>query len=128
MHGRAEDGPGVNVLDEYFDDIGSIQLLTAQEEVILGRRIRAGLDATEELASDPYIELQRLASAGAAAKRELILANLRLVVHWAKPYSIRTGVDLLDLVQDGSLGLIRAAEKFDHTLGYKFCMSNTTSR
>jgi RNA polymerase primary sigma factor len=126
FEGRPLRAPGesdayVDALGEYFDDISSVSLLTAEEEVVLGRRIRLGAEAAQRLgegADDP--RLVKLVETGEEAKNELVLSNLRLVVHWAKPYAAVTGMDLLDLVQEGSFGLLRAVEKFDYTLGYKF--------
>lgn len=85
----------------YLREIGRIQLLTADEEIELARKIvKGGKD-------------------GANAKRKLVQANLRLVVSIAKKY-VGRGMLFLDLIQEGNLGLIRAAEKFDHERGYKF--------
>jgi len=82
----------------YLREIGKVKLLTAEQEVSLGRRIERG---------------------DKAAKRQLVEANLRLVVSIARRYTGR-GMSLLDLVQQGNLGLIRAAEKFDYRRGFKF--------
>ena len=85
----------------YLREIGRIKLLTADEEIELAKKILYGGDA------------------GALAKRKLVQANLRLVVSIAKKY-VGRGMLFLDLIQEGNLGLIRAAEKFDHERGYKF--------
>ena len=85
----------------YLREIGRIQLLTAEEEIELARKIIKG------------------GQAGQIAKRKLVQANLRLVVSIAKKY-VGRGMLFLDLIQEGNLGLIRAAEKFDHERGYKF--------
>jgi RNA polymerase primary sigma factor len=85
----------------YLREIGSISLLTAAQEIELARRIAAG------------------GSDGEIAKRHLVRSNLRLVVSIAKKY-VGRGLQLLDLIQEGNLGLIRAAEKFDHERGYRF--------
>jgi RNA polymerase primary sigma factor len=85
----------------YLREIGRIPLLTAQEEIDLARKIAAG------------------GPEGMKAKRKLVQANLRLVVSIAKKY-VGRGMLFLDLIQEGNLGLIRAAEKFDHERGYKF--------
>ncbi len=85
----------------YLREIGRIKLLTADEEIDLARKILTG------------------GNAGAIAKRKLVQANLRLVVSIAKKY-VGRGMLFLDLIQEGNLGLIRAAEKFDHERGYKF--------
>ena len=95
---------GVSVDDPvrmYLREIGRIKLLTADEEIDLARKIVAG------------------GNSGAIAKRKLVQANLRLVVSIAKKY-VGRGMLFLDLIQEGNLGLIRAAEKFDHERGYKF--------
>jgi RNA polymerase primary sigma factor len=103
-------------------------LLTAEQEVELAKRIEAGLFAEQLLdsgGSEPRMgdaadeELERLAISGQRAKDEFIQANLRLVVAVARKYSGR-GMPLIDLVQEGNLGLVRAVEKFDYKRGYKF--------
>ncbi|WP_399432232.1 RNA polymerase sigma factor [Streptomyces sp. WAC05374] len=110
---------------QYLREIGRIPLLTAAEEVELARRVEAGLFAEEKLASTPdpdsqlAMDLDRLVVMGRMAKRRLIEANLRLVVSVAKRY-VGRGLTMLDLVQEGNLGLIRAVEKFDYARGYKF--------
>ncbi len=89
------------------------------------RRVEAGLFAEERLANDPgmdgqpALDLDRIVVLGRRAKRRLIEANLRLVVSVAKRY-VGRGLTMLDLVQEGNLGLIRAVEKFDYLRGYKF--------
>ncbi|NUO43879.1 MAG: RNA polymerase sigma factor, partial [Streptomyces sp.] len=98
--------------------------LTAAEEVELARRVEAGLFAEEKLGtpgldSGLALDLDRLVVMGRMAKRRLIEANLRLVVSVAKRY-VGRGLTMLDLVQEGNLGLIRAVEKFDYARGYKF--------
>ena len=90
--------PGVDSLRQYLHAIGRVELLTAEQEVELARRIERG-----------DIE----------AKRQMVEANLRLVVSIAKGY-VGRGLSFLDLIQEGSLGLIRAVEKFDHRRGFKF--------
>ncbi|MFF2661568.1 RNA polymerase sigma factor [Kitasatospora sp. NPDC058032] len=118
-------GPAADLLRQYLREIGRIRLLTAAEEVDLARRIEAGLFAGERLDREPPPavalagELAALVAVGGLAKRRLIEANLRLVVSVAKRY-VGRGLTLLDLVQEGNLGLIRAVEKFDYTRGYKF--------
>jgi RNA polymerase primary sigma factor len=109
----------------YLKSIGRRQLLTAEEEVDLAKRIEAGLFAEYKLETDKrlskqYIaDLEAVAEDGRRAKAHMLEANLRLVVSVAKKYSDR-GLSLLDVVQEGNLGLIRAVEKFDYTKGYKF--------
>ncbi|WP_217554151.1 RNA polymerase sigma factor [Streptomyces sp. GbtcB6] len=118
-------GPSSDLFRQYLREIGRIQLLTAAEEVELARRVEAGLFAEEKLAgasdldSELALDLDRLVVMGRMAKRRLIEANLRLVVSVAKRY-VGRGLTMLDLVQEGNLGLIRAVEKFDYARGYKF--------
>ncbi|MFF4754107.1 sigma-70 family RNA polymerase sigma factor [Streptomyces sp. NPDC002514] len=123
---RAESGgPTSDLFRQYLREIGRISLLTAAEEVELARRVEAGLFAEEKLGNTPGVDeelaldLDRLVVMGRMAKRRLIEANLRLVVSVAKRY-IGRGLTMLDLVQEGNLGLIRAVEKFDYARGYKF--------
>jgi RNA polymerase primary sigma factor len=109
----------------YLKSIGRTSLLTAEQEVDLAKRIEAGLYAEHKLDTEPDLdpeyrrELAVLAEDGRLAKAHMLEANLRLVVSVAKKYSDR-GLTLLDVVQEGNLGLIRAVEKFDYTKGYKF--------
>jgi RNA polymerase primary sigma factor len=109
----------------YLKSIGRRQLLTAEEEVDLAKRIEAGLFAEYKLEHEKRLtrqlraDLEAVAEDGRRAKAHMLEANLRLVVSVAKKYSDR-GLSLLDVVQEGNLGLIRAVEKFDYTKGYKF--------
>ncbi len=108
----------------YLKEVGRVPLLTAQEEVDLAQRIEAGRLAREELARGNVsprrrAELQRLIEDGWAAREHLITANSRLVISVAKKYMGR-GVPFLDLIQEGNIGLIRAAKKFDYRRGHKF--------
>jgi RNA polymerase primary sigma factor len=109
----------------YLKSIGRRNLLTAEEEVDLAKRIEAGLFAEYKLDTEPKLsarargDLEAVAEDGRRAKAHMLEANLRLVVSVAKKYSDR-GLSLLDVVQEGNLGLIRAVEKFDYTKGYKF--------
>ena len=109
----------------YLKDIGKVPLLTAEQEVKLARRIEAGVLADERLQASPTMDEERRASEhanvedGELAKQQLTEANLRLVVSIAKRY-VGRGMALLDLVQEGNLGLMRAVEKFDYTKGFKF--------
>ncbi len=118
-------GPSSDLFRQYLREIGRIPLLTAAEEVELARRVEAGLFAEERLSgasdldSELALDLDRLVVMGRMAKRRLIEANLRLVVSVAKRY-VGRGLTMLDLVQEGNLGLIRAVEKFDYARGYKF--------
>jgi RNA polymerase primary sigma factor len=109
----------------YLKSIGRTSLLTAEQEVDLAKRIEAGLFAEHKLDTEPDLDpqvrrdLEHVAEDGRRAKSHMLEANLRLVVSVAKKYSDR-GLSLLDVVQEGNLGLIRAVEKFDYTKGYKF--------
>jgi RNA polymerase primary sigma factor len=108
----------------YLREIGRVRLLTADEEVELARAVEVGLFAQEKLTGgvlEPRLraDLQQLVREGCRAKERLVAANLRLVVSVAKRYAGR-GLPLLDLIQEGNLGLIRAVEKFDYARGYKF--------
>jgi len=109
----------------YLKAIGRRQLLTAAQEVELAKRIEAGLYAEHKLETESGLSdsdregLELVAEDGRRAKAHMLEANLRLVVSVAKKYADR-GLSLLDVVQEGNLGLIRAVEKFDYTKGYKF--------
>jgi RNA polymerase primary sigma factor len=108
----------------YLKEVGRVPLLTAEEEVELAQRIERGRLAREELAKGNVSprrrqELQRLIEDGWAAREHLITANSRLVISVAKKYMGR-GVPFLDLIQEGNIGLIRAAKKFDYRRGHKF--------
>ncbi|MCX4749127.1 RNA polymerase sigma factor [Kitasatospora sp. NBC_01287] len=118
-------GPAADLFRQYLREIGRIRLLSAVEEVELARQVEAGLFAEQQLSRHglppgPLAdELDQLVVLGRIAKRRLIEANLRLVVSVAKRF-VGRGLTMLDLVQEGNLGLIRAVEKFDYTRGYKF--------
>ncbi len=109
----------------YLKSIGRRTLLTAAQEVELARRIEAGLYAEYKLETHPDLpadvrdDLHLVVQDGRRAKDHMLEANLRLVVSVAKKYTDR-GMSLLDVVQEGNLGLIRAVEKFDYTKGFKF--------
>jgi RNA polymerase primary sigma factor len=109
----------------YLREIGRTPLLTAEEEVLYASLIREGKAAEQRLKAEPDLDLDtrdQLADAvrrGAAAQQRLTQANLRLVVSVAKRYLGR-GMNFLDLIQEGNIGLLRAVQKFDHELGYKF--------
>ncbi|HVC24280.1 MAG TPA: sigma-70 family RNA polymerase sigma factor [Acidimicrobiales bacterium] len=91
-------GAGPDLMRLFLDDVGRHPLLTSDEQTALAQRVEAGDEA---------------------ARDEMISSNLRLVVHWARRYQGR-GVDLTDLVQEGTFGLMRAVEKFDWRRGFKF--------
>ena len=118
--------PTADPVKDYLKQIGKVPLLNARQEVELAKRIEAGLFADQKLAEDSRnlssearIELEEVAEDGRSAKSHLVEANLRLVVSLARRYTGR-GMLLLDLIQEGNLGLIRGVEKFDYTRGYKF--------
>ena len=112
----------------YLKEIGRVRLLDANDEIDLAIKIKAGNEATaklEELRASgegtrrELRNLARVQKIGLDAKDQLVEANLRLVVSIAKKYANK-GLSILDLIQEGNLGLIRAVEKFDHTKGFKF--------
>jgi RNA polymerase sigma factor (sigma-70 family) len=126
MATRSESDVVEDLLRQYLREIGGHALLTAADEVTLGVAVQAGQEAEavlENAGSDltPHRrrQLRRVVQTGRDAKRQFIVSNLRLVVSIAKRYHA-PGFTLLDLVQEGNLGLIRAVEKFDPTRGYKF--------
>jgi RNA polymerase primary sigma factor len=136
---RPEPAPGDNVRPDrvgeggvsdpvrmYLKEIGKVPLLTGAQEVSLAQRIEQGLLASGrigsgngELSPEEKDRLAAVVADGHRAKRQLIEANLRLVVSIAKRY-VGRGMLLLDLIQEGNLGLMRAVEKFDYTKGFKF--------
>ena len=119
------ENPSADLVRVYLNGIGRTALLNAKDEVELSQRIEAGLYAQHLLESDEQFtpakkrDLKAIAKDGRAARAHLLEANLRLVVSLAKRYTGR-GMPLLDLIQEGNLGLIRAVEKFDYTKGFKF--------
>ncbi|MET0896124.1 MAG: sigma-70 family RNA polymerase sigma factor, partial [Acidimicrobiia bacterium] len=122
---RPDSSGGFDPVRMYLKEIGKIPLLTAAQEVTLAKRIEAGVHATERIETQPGLSDEERASLhalevdGEMATKHLTEANLRLVVSIAKRY-VGRGMALLDLVQEGNLGLIRAVEKFDYTKGFKF--------
>jgi RNA polymerase primary sigma factor len=111
-------------LEQYLHEIRQVPLLTAAEEMVLGRAVAEGQIARRRLMESVPLdvarsELLRRAERGDIARARLIEANLRLVVSIAKRY-LGYGLPLLDLVQEGNLGLMRAVEKFDYRRGFKF--------
>jgi len=127
VYSAAITGATADPVKDYLKQIGKVALLNAAEEVELAMRIEAGLFAEEKLShmsdaekrSQLGRELGWVARDGQRAKSHLLGANLRLVVSLAKRYTGR-GMQFLDLIQEGNLGLIRAVEKFDYTKGFKF--------
>lgn len=117
----------------YLKEIGKVPLLTAEEEVALAKRIEAGAEAAtksadllggdgsrwKKLPFDEQRKYRRSVADGERARQELTSANLRLVVSISKRYMNR-GVPILDLVQEGNLGLMRAVQKYDYSKGFKF--------
>src|SRR3954468_9372377 len=117
--------PAADLVRVYLNGIGKTALLNAADEVELAKRIEAGLyaehllETRKRLGENRKRDLAAVVRDGQAARRHLLEANLRLVVSLAKRYTGR-GMPLLDLIQEGNLGLIRAVEKFDYTKGFKF--------
>jgi RNA polymerase primary sigma factor len=109
----------------YLREIGQVPLLSSEDEVVLAEAILKGDEAEKRLADDGSLPTEELAALqdeaqkGGWARRQLAEANLRLVVSVAKRY-IGRGMSFLDLIQEGNIGLLKAVEKFDHTMGYKF--------
>jgi RNA polymerase sigma factor (sigma-70 family) len=126
MARRNESDVSDDLIRRYLKEIGKYELLTAADEVSLGMAIEAGLAAEAELeakgthhSAAARRKLKVVANDGRDAKTQFIQSNLRLVVSIAKRYQ-SSGLPLLDLVQEGNLGLIRAVEKFDYAKGFKF--------
>ena len=126
MARRPKESPSLSDgVGKYLEEVSTHDLLDAEDEVRLaraierGRRAQTRLDTEPDLTAADKVELFRDVHASDEAKMEFIRSNLRLVVSIAKRYSGR-GLDLLDLIQEGNLGLIRAVEKFDWRKGFKF--------
>jgi RNA polymerase sigma factor (sigma-70 family) len=118
-----------DLLDLYLKDVGSVPLLTAEDEVELAQRIERGREAQDAIASEcrnggyrdeTCAELEAVARDGRAAFDHFVTANLRLVVKEAAKVARRSPLGLDELIQEGNLGLIRAVEKFDWRRGFKF--------
>jgi len=115
-----------DLVRQYLAAIGEYELLTADKEVDYAQKIEAGQDAEARLEAGAFIErvdqvaLRRSVRRGREAKDAFLTANLRLVVANARRYANTRGIDFLDLIQEGNLGLIRAVEKFDWRKGFKF--------
>jgi len=106
---------------QYLNEIGLVPLLTAEEERKLSQQIEEGVKARARLdEGESSAELRRAARRGAAAKDRFIRANLRLVVSVARRYPLPPGMELLDLIQEGNIGLEHAVDKFDWRKGFKF--------
>ncbi|MER0092700.1 sigma-70 family RNA polymerase sigma factor [Corynebacterium sp. KPL2838] len=122
---QTNDNPSADLVRVYLNGIGRTALLSAEDEVELAQTIEVGLYAeyklnnAEKLTRAEKRDLKILAREGKKARSHLLEANLRLVVSLAKRYTGR-GMPLLDLIQEGNLGLIRAMEKFDYAKGFKF--------
>jgi RNA polymerase sigma factor (sigma-70 family) len=122
---RPQHGSDADLLQLYLKDVARHPLLTKDEEVRLAQSIEAGHDAAllvasgRKFTSNKRLELSRIQSRGTAARETFVSSNLRLVVSIAKRYQ-GSGVPLLDLTQEGNLGLIHAVEKFDWRRGFKF--------
>jgi len=115
-----------DLVSQYLTSIGEYELLTAENEVDYAQKIEAGQDATARLEAGEFKDkseqmmLRRKVRHGQEAKDAFLTANLRLVVANARRYANTSGIDFLDLIQEGNLGLIRAVEKFDWRKGFKF--------
>ncbi len=126
MAEKYETGPTGDTVRMYLKEIGRVGLLSGDEERMMAQQIESGYaaaaaldDGGDSLDAMEQRRLLRIVTVGQRAKSNLIQANLRLVVSIAKRYSGR-GMQLLDLIQEGNLGLMRAVDKFDYTKGFKF--------
>ncbi len=118
------DVPSTDITSLYFHEMGQVPLLTIEEEIKLARQWQRGRQAELRLSRNGHdareqVRLRREIKAGYAARERLIMANTRLVISVAKRYRGQ-GVPFHDLIQEGNLGLMRAVDKFDPGLGYKF--------
>jgi len=124
--GRGSQGPGADAVGHYLAQLRGGRLLDVDEERRLGRTIRAGLVAAERLTAEPgpgpdeRRRLRRQVQEGAEARDEFIVANLRLVVSVARRYGRGGALPLEDLIQEGNIGLLKAVERFDPEMGFKF--------
>ena len=115
-----------DLVSQYLTAIGNYELLSAEQEVELAQKIESGEKASKKLDKKQYkdkkgeVRLRRERKKGVEAKDAFLTANLRLVVANARRYANTSGIDFLDLIQEGNLGLIRAVEKFDWRKGFKF--------
>ncbi len=115
-----------DLVSQYLTAIGEYDLLTADQEVELAQMIEAGegalarLEQSDHSSKKEELELRRMERKGRESKDAFLTANLRLVVANARRYANTSGIDFLDLIQEGNLGLIRAVEKFDWRKGFKF--------
>ncbi len=117
-----------DLVRQYLSEIGMVPLLTSTEERELGEKVRAGLEAEKELkeagentVKAKRLELEQTIANGAKAKEHFVKANLRLVVSIAKKFKMSTAsIQLLDLIQEGNIGMAHAVDKFDHRKGFKF--------
>jgi RNA polymerase primary sigma factor len=116
------EAPMSDSVGQYLNEIGLVPLLTAQEERELSQTIEKGRDAAVAIENGERStpELRRAIKHAAAAKDRFIRANLRLVVSVARRYPLPPGMELLDLIQEGNLGLEHAVDKFDWRKGFKF--------
>ena len=124
VHGTSSVGDSIAM---YLNEIGGDPLLTAEQEIALGRRLRPAIElenqlrkvypAPQELPLTP--EQAQIMQAGSVARARLVRSNLRLVVSIAKKY-VNRGLSLLDLIQEGNIGLMRAVERFDPEKGFRF--------
>ena len=120
LSGSSQRRRGSDPISWYLTSIGRVPLLTPAEEIELGNQVQVMMRLVEEDRGENYSDREKkLIRVGRRSKERMMKANLRLVVSVAKKYQGK-GLELLDLIQEGSLGLERAVEKFDPTRGYKF--------